>query len=421
MHCTRRSFMGATLAGVGALALPRQANAAGPHNLIVVFARGAWDPVWTIDPKVAVDNPDIDVPAGAIKKFLANKISVLTDPARPNIEAFFAAHADQCAVVRGINVGSISHFGSHVRMMTGTRTELNPDVAAITGVKLGQGLALPYADIGGGAYAGPYAAQMGRLGLHNQVVTLLNRDKAFTPATKVDYKDAPLLVPTNAEAKQVRAYVEARAARAALVRGAQGDNARRLTDYSECFERADDLRGIEALQKLQLSGAGELSGQIELALTMLMSSSSSVYLDSGQDWDTHTFIADQGTSANVLFGDLSLLMKRLQETKLLAKTTVVVMSEMGRTPKLNAVGPTAGKDHWPVTSAMVLGAGVKAGAYGGTDMKLNARNVDLVSGAATDAGAPLRYDNFAAGVLKLVGVDPQEWLPDVVPLQGFIS
>ncbi len=421
MHCTRRSFMGVTLASVGALALPRQAGAAGGQNLIVVFARGAWDPVWTIDPKVPAMTPNIDSPAGTIKKFLGNKLSVLTDPSRPNIEAFFAAHADACAVVRGIDVGSIAHFSAHVRMMTGTRTELNPDLAAITAVQLGSGLALPYADIGGGAYAGPFAAQMGRLGKHNQVVTLLNRDSAFKPATQVDYNKAPLLVPTADEAALVRAYVEGRAEKAALTRGAQGDNKRRLTDYRECFQRADALREIDALQKLKLSGAGELSGQIELALTMLASSSRGVYLDSGEDWDTHTNIADQGISANNLFGDLALLMQRLQETGLLASTTVVVMSEMGRTPKLNAPGPTGGKDHWPVTSAMVLGAGVRAGAYGGTDNSLNARGVDLDSGMAKDGAASLRYDNFAAGVLALVGIDPQEWLPDVTPMRGFIA
>ena len=418
MHCTRRSFMGATLAGVAAMGLPQRARAAGSHNLIVVFARGAWDPVWTIDPKTS---GDIDSPTGTVKKFLNNKLSVLTDPSRPKVEAFFAAHANACAVVRGINVGSIAHFSAHVRMMTGTRTELNPDLGAITGVELGKALALPYADIGGGAYAGPYAAQMGRLGKHNQVVTLVNRDKAFKPGKQVDYTEANMLTPTPVEAGKIRAYVEARAERAAQLRGAQGENSRRLGDYRDCFDRADALREIEALQTLPLSGAGALADQVDLAITMLQASSSSVYLDSGQDWDTHTQIGDQGVSADALFGDLSLLLARLKEAALLANTTVVVMSEMGRTPKLNAVGPAAGKDHWPVTSAMVIGAGVRAGAYGGTDDRLNARNVDLASGAAKDDGSPLRYDNFAAGVLKLVGVDPQKWIPNVKPMQGFIA
>lgn len=418
MHFTRRSFMGVTLAGVGSLALPQQAGAAGKQKLIVVFARGAWDPVWTIDPKDP-SLPNIDSPNdGSIKKI--SKIDVRVAAARPNVEAFFVENASQCAVVRGINVGSIAHSSSHVRMMTGTRTELNPDIGSIMGVALGGGLALPYADIGGGAYPGAFAAQMGRLGKHNQVVTLLDRSKAFKPATKVDYVDTPLLVPKAGEAAKIRAFVEARADRAALVRGAKGDNMRRLADYRGGFQRAEDLRGIDELLTLPLSGAGDLASQIELALTMLKTSSCSVYLDSGQDWDTHTVVTDQGISANALFGDLSLLMKRLKETGLLANTTVVVMSEMGRTPKLNDVGPQAGKDHWPVTSAMVLGAGVKPGVYGATDDQLNARGIDLVSGAAKDGNLPLGYNNFAAGVLNLIGVNNKDWLPDD-PLLGFMA
>jgi uncharacterized protein (DUF1501 family) len=418
MRISRRGFLGAGLAGIGALTLPRAAAAAGNHNLIIVFARGGWDPVWSIDPK---DSLDIDSPPGTVKNFLNNKISILTAPERPNIEAFFAAHAAQCAVVRGIDVGSIAHFSCHVRMMTGARTELFPDVGMITAVSNGGDLPLPYADIGGGAYAGPHAAKMGRLGNRNQVVTLLDREKAYAPAASLDYADAPLLVPTAGEQAQVQAWLDARAGRLAQGRGALGDNARRLADYRDSFGRADDLRAIPELKQLPNGGAVSLAGQIELAMTMLAGTSRAVYLDSKLDWDTHDNIADQGENQDALFGDLALLVQRLGETGLAANTTVVVMSEMGRTPRLNSPAPNAGKDHWPTTSALVLGAGVRPGTYGGTDLKLNARKVDLVTGAAKDDGVSLRYDNFAAGVLTLVGVDPQEWLPNVAPLQGFIA
>lgn len=422
MRLHRRTFMGLGLAGIGALALPRRATAAGSKNLVVVFARGAWDPVWHIDPQ-DIANKNIDSPVGEVTPF-ASGIEILTAAERPNIATFFTDWASGCAVVRGINVGSIAHFPSHVRMMTGTRTELNPDLGSMVAATLGEGLPLPYADIGGGAYAGPFAANMGRLGNHNQVVTLIDRlKKSYKPApTKSDYATSPLLVPGADEAAQIREYVEARAAEAAKLRGALGDNSRRLGDYVDCFQRADDLRAIPELQTLKLAGSAALAGQIDLAITMLAKSSCAVYLDSGQDWDTHTDIKDQGTSADALFGDLSLLMQKLEAAGRLDDTIVVVMSEMGRTPKLNAPAPTGGKDHWPVTSALILGAGVKPGVYGGTDASLNGRNVNLTTGKADDKSAtPLRYDNFAAGVLQLTGVTPQDWLPDAPPITGFIA
>jgi hypothetical protein len=42
------------------------------------------------------------------------------------------------------------------------------------------------------------------------------------------------------------------------------------------------------------------------------------------------------------------------------ETLMLVLSEMGRTPSSL---PTLGKDHWPVTSAMLLGAGVRAPTF----------------------------------------------------------
>ena len=47
---------------------------------------------------------------------------------------------------------------------------------------------------------------------------------------------------------------------------------------------------------------------------------------------------------------------------------------------------THGKDHWPVTSAMVIGAGVKGGrAFGATTDGLEAAPVDFATGARSPA------------------------------------
>jgi uncharacterized protein (DUF1501 family) len=87
---------------------------------------------------------------------------------------------------------------------------------------------------------------------------------------------------------------------------------------------------------------------------------------------------------------------------------------LGRTPLLN---DQAGKDHWPVTSALVVGTEVAGGSViGGTDEGLGGRNVDLQTGAPDAEGTPLRHTNFAAGVLDLVGVDSELYLPTATPL-----
>src|SRR5262249_20112646 len=60
------------------------------------------------------------------------------------------------------------------------------------------------------------------------------------------------------------------------------------------------------------------------------------------------------------------LLDDLQARGMLDDTLVVVLSEMGRTPKVNG---RAGRDHWVGTyPAIFAGAGVKAGAvYGRSD------------------------------------------------------
>jgi hypothetical protein len=63
---------------------------------------------------------------------------------------------------------------------------------------------------------------------------------------------------------------------------------------------------------------------------------------------------------------LSALLEDLGERGLLGETLVVVMGEMGRTPKINK---TAGRDHWGACQSVLLaGGGVRGGqVYGASD------------------------------------------------------
>ena len=114
--------------------------------------------------------------------------------------------------------------------------------------------------------------------------------------------------------------------------------------------------------------------------------------------------------ARVLFAGLRQLMQLLHNTAgthtttLAEETIVVVQSEMGRTPKLNA---TNGKDHWPYTSAMLMGAGIAGGqVIGGYDEFAIGQNVRLSDGAVSDAGTPLVSGHLGATLLALAGIDP---------------
>ena len=86
----------------------------------------------------------------------------------------------------------------------------------------------------------------------------------------------------------------------------------------------------------------------------------------------------------------------LAETGLLKKTLVIMLSEFGRTPKINK---DAGRDHWAnVFSCMLAGGGIRGGTvHGATD--------DFGHKAAVD---PVGHHDYHATLLHLFGLDPEK-------------
>jgi hypothetical protein len=83
-------------------------------------------------------------------------------------------------------------------------------------------------------------------------------------------------------------------------------------------------------------------------------------------------------------------------------------------------GTDPGTEHWPITPAMVIGAGVRGGqVFGGVDAVGGALRVNFTTGAADPNGTPLLYGNFIAGVLSLCGVDPSQHLPQIPVFDAF--
>jgi uncharacterized protein (DUF1501 family) len=111
-------------------------------------------------------------------------------------------------------------------------------------------------------------------------------------------------------------------------------------------------------------------------------------------WDTHAYhYTGIEVQMKVLDVALSGLMTDLDERGLLESTLVVVNSEFGRTPKINAGG---GRDHWPrVFSILLAGGGIKRGeVYGSSDPL-----------AAEPTQNPLSVENYAHTVYHLLGID----------------
>jgi hypothetical protein len=111
-------------------------------------------------------------------------------------------------------------------------------------------------------------------------------------------------------------------------------------------------------------------------------------------WDTHAFHY-RGIEVQLPDFDKGFagLIRDLDQRGMLEETLVVVTSEFGRTPKINAGG---GRDHWPrVFSIVMAGGGVKSGHVFGASDAL----------AAEPASSPLSVESYATTLYHLVGID----------------
>ena len=114
-------------------------------------------------------------------------------------------------------------------------------------------------------------------------------------------------------------------------------------------------------------------------------------------WDTHAYhYKGIEIQMPVLDHALGGLITDLDQRGLLDSTLVVVNSEFGRTPKVNAGG---GRDHWPrVFSIVLAGGGAKRGqAYGASDAL-----------AAEPAKNPLSVEDYAHTIYHLLGIDAKK-------------
>jgi uncharacterized protein (DUF1501 family) len=410
---TRRNLLRAGSAALATAALPELADtaqaAAPPRNLIVVLNSGGWDVTYALDPKPGATR--IDVPAGEQKRI--GQIDLLSHAARPSVDAFFQRYGALTALIRGVQVRSFIHNDCTKRILTGTPSDQNADFAAITAHELGRDLPVPYLVLGNSALSGPYAALTGRAGTTNQISSLLNPDGYFIAT-------APY-APSEAEEALVRRYLTASTDRVASARGRSAANRKQIDAFSRSLEQNALLRKFAQTR----GGFGkpdytpDLKVQIEVATTALEGGLCHAAMLETSGWDTHQDNSQQSMLHENLFANLLLLAQTLEQKALLSRSVVVVLSEMGRTPKLNAGG---GKDHWPVTSALVFGAGVRGDrVIGGTDEQLAALSVNLQSGAIDTAGKQLQTGNLAAGVLKLVGVDPSVHFSGVEALDALIA
>lgn len=407
---TRRTFLGSATAAAalfGGAALSRAHAGTGGKRFLFLAAEGGWDPLTVFAPLFGF--PGIEMEPDA-EPWTVGGLTLVDHPARPNTRAFFEQHHGGVAVLDGVSVRSVNHETCAAVSLTGSPSEDGADFATILGYEQRAAVSLPHLVMSGPSFPGPYS------------VFVSNAQGLLQPTidgSLLSISDSPVAPPERVASRMVDRFLVDRAE--ALQLGLPGPG--HAADYGEALRRARLL--VDSGDGLQLSASTTFLGRAQTAIESLAAGlCRCASVGTGALWDTHQNNGQQSQLFEAFFADLTQILATLEATMgpegrpLREDTVVVVSSEMGRTPSFNS---TAGRDHWPYTSMMLMGPGIRGDRkFGGYTALYGGVGVD--PGGNPDASRPgIPAESVGATLLVLGDVDPVEYLGGATPIPGVLT
>lgn len=382
------------------------ANSTVKKRVLLIFCYGGWDPTYFFT--TGLDHTLIDGdPSGSDS--IAGNIPFVDNASRPNIRNWMNQWSEHLCILNGLSLQSISHEVCMEQAITGSLHSPHPDWLSSLANQIGQEAIMPLLHISGPSFAKQLNHQVVRMGDNRQLLRLLD-GTALNDISSVSrdwdvYADLEDAFVEN----QLRGWVDA--------------PQRLWAANHEIEERRRKLQQLES--NLSLGETTSFHSKLMLATESLITGSSQCAMlqhngwnDYG--WDTHGGNGQQSQHFEDLFGGLQLMMEQLSTRSTpsgnlaLEETLVVVMSEMGRFPKLNS---RSGKEHWPYTSAMLIGAGIQGGqVIQGFDEGLQSAPINHRTGVADSTGTVMTMSNLTSTIFEACGVDSSIILPEHQPI-----
>jgi len=391
-HVSRRGLLRSTLGGAvgaaigGRTVFEAEAAAAAvppPKKLLLLFLSGGASQLETFDPK-----PDSKY-GGPFRPIATSIPGIQIGELLPHT----ATILDRLAVIRSVNTGETSHFRGHYLLQSGRKVPGYPVLGSVMARLLERpGDELPgyvtmrrhhpqaYTDVGDAGFLGP----------RYEGVMIIDGK----PPANIARPDA-----IDAVTVKTRDHIRRLTNRRFLQRRVP----RSIQSYSDSYHKADALMRRREVFDLERESAADRArygdhhfGRNCLLARRLLEAGVHCVKVAHHDWDAH-FENFHWQRQRCLEFDRTFvtLLDDFRDRGLLDETLVVIMGEMGRTPRINYYG---GRDHWGDAWSMAFaGCGIKPGVVLG---KTNALGTEVVDGAV-DAG-----DLFHT-IMAAMGLDPK--------------
>ncbi len=383
MQSNRRSFLQALGLGVAGLTLGwpvSQAKAQGGWNgrfLLYVHAGGGWDPTSFCDPKgrEAAGSPDpMNNYLMSDIRFAGGGSPIRWAPIGDN-DAFFQRYGERLLILNGLDTSTNGHDSGTRYAASGTLAETHPSIAAFYASVYAHDLSMPF--ISNGAYDSTRGlVSKTRIGNISALERLADTNDLGGSVGMLSRATLDRIERAQSEREADRL------ARNPLPREVQARAKRidaRATDSGIGRLRAE----LPNLQNYRTNLGRQ--GAVALAAWRAGVSASANVTTGGFDTHANNDLG-QATALTNLTQGLDEILREIERSGATDQVTLIVGSDFGRTPGYNDGN---GKDHWPVTSMMLLGAGVRGNrVLGGSTARHRPLTVDAQTLQPLPEGTP---------------------------------
>ena len=371
--------------------------------LINVQCEGGWDVTSFCDPKMNVAG-EADINHWANNGEIGTAGNLRYAPIGDNANFFQKYHRDML-VINGIDSQTNSHSAGLTNNVSGRLAEGFPTITALFASIHAANLPITYINNGGYSNTGNlvrYTRLEDTSSLSNVIFPNTPRgaeeNEKWLPQSDWDLitaaRNRRLTALNNAADKTTR-----QARNRANFQAALG-NANGLSDFAAALGNAGELQAPAQFGNLW----SNFRAQAQLALTAMSSGVTCAADVLHPGFDTHQ---NHDAETNWLFteltGGLDYLWTYAEQLGIADRLIVVVNSDFGRTPRYNSDN---GKDHWPVTSAIVMERNTTWGnrVVGATDEGHNALAIHTNTMQASTQGAYLFPKDVMQGLRDYLAI-----------------